>query len=576
MTLCYISQFFKLLITPILNYMKKIYLLITLFIVLFSIKSHSQSEKGKFLDNWSLNLNAGIPMFWGDVESTLSDKVKANTGWGFMLSKSISSSFALRGEFIGGSVSGSQPKYNRYFDADFYDYHINGTLNFINLIYGENPCRKLNVFGTLGIGFNQFRSLLKEINTDKIIAHSGYRSVVNGAGEEWVTESFIVGGIGFTYRLDSRFDLSLENQWHVMNTDYLDAKPGRFKYDILSYTSFGITYKFNFRKNPNTFIDCGKGGNLKGKLDDGSKKYYYNYETKQIDSSRYYYNNYENRRIDTSLYNGNPVYKYNIYNYNGGEVIINEGSKSSITKIDSLLRFNNAPQNDKILELENKIKELESQKNNVVPTNNAPVNSDKIKELENKIRELENQKNNVAPTNNTPVNNDKMNELENKIKELENRKNNVAPTNNNNDKINELENKIKELENQKNNKTPVNNVNTTNNITNVGPDNLSLLSVFFNFNNSVILPSEMQKIEIVAKLMSKDPAMKVVVTGHCDQKGTETYNERLSKRRANVVAKVLINKYKISKDRITKEYHGKKNPISQEHSINRRVDFIKQ
>jgi len=555
--------------------MKKIYLLIALFIILFSIKSRSQSDNKYLLDNWSLNLNAGIPMFWGDVESTFSDKIKANTGWGFILSKKVSSAFNLRGEFIMGSVSGSQPKYDRYFDADFYNYTINGTLDFSSVIYGENPCRKLNIYGILGIGFTDFRTLLKKISTDEVIAHRGYNSIYPSTSVEYQTESTVSGGIGFTYRVDSRFDLNLENQWHVLNTDLLDAKVGRFKYDIISYTSIGVTYKFNFRKNPNTFVDCGKGGNVKGKLDDGSKKYYYNYETKQVDSSRYYYNNYDNRRIDTSLNNGNPIYKYNIYNYNGGEVIINEGNKST-TKIDSLMRFNNSPQNDRIYELEYKIKELERQKNNVAPTNNTPVNNDKINELENKIRDLENQKNNVVPSNNIPNNNDKINELENKLRELENRKNSVVPINNNNDKLNELENKIKELENQKNNKVPPNNVSTTNNITNVGPDNLSLLSVFFDFNKSVILPSEMQKIEIVAKLMSKDPTMKVIVTGHCDQKGTETYNERLSKKRANVVAKVLINKYKISKDRISKEYHGKKNPISQEHSINRRVDFIRQ
>ena len=477
-------------------------------------------------------------MFWGDIESTFSDKISANTGWGFTLGKSLNSFISLRGEFITGGVSGSQPKYDRYFNADFYDYHINGTLNILNLIHGVDPCRNFNVFGTLGLGFIQFRTLEKTISTDKIIGHSAFNSVVGGSGEEWETESFIVTGIGFSYRLDKRFTLVAENQWHVINTDRLDAKTGGFKYDILSYTSIGITYKFNFRKNPNTFLDCGKGG---------TKNYYITNENKQVDSSRYYRSS------------------SNINNYYGkGDtlkvIIIKDTNNTSALerRIENLERNINAPSNDqpiikKLDEIISIIKETNKGQNNV------PVN--------------------VTPTNITPNNNDKINELENKIKELENQKKNIVPTNitpDNNDKINELENKIKELENQKNNKVPANNVTTTNNITNIGPDNLSLLSVFFDFNKSVILPSEMYKIEILAKLMSKDQTIKVVVTGHCDQKGTETYNERLSKRRANVVAKVLIDKYKISKERISKEYHGKKNPISQEHSINRRVDFIRQ
>jgi len=134
--------------------MKKIYLLSSIFIVLFILKSNCQTtEHNKIFDNWLFNINTGIPMFWGDVESTLSDQPMYRAGWGVILSKNLSSAFDIRGEFSMGNVAGSQPKYDRYFETDFYNYHIDGTLNFSNLIYGENPCRKLNIYGILGIGF---------------------------------------------------------------------------------------------------------------------------------------------------------------------------------------------------------------------------------------------------------------------------------------------------------------------------------------------------------------------------------------------------------------------------------------
>ncbi len=526
--------------------MKKITFLISLFVVLFTTNSHSQN---KIFDNWSLNLNAGIPMFWGDVESTFSDKVNVSTAFGVILSKKLNPFLDLRGELIIGSVAGSQPKYNREFKADFYDYYIGTSLNFLNLIYGENPCRKLNAFGIVGLGMNQYRSALTEISTGKIIRNRGFRNEYGGAGEEWETESYVAAGIGFSYRLDSRFELTAENQWHVLNTDLLDATKGRFQYDILSYTSVGITYKFNLVKNPGNFVDCTRGGTSKGKLDDGIYR------------------------------DGNNTIIIEKVKWDTVTTIINNSEK--VKTIER--RLDSLEKNCKSTTPEPKMNGSEARFKEIEIRNTTPDTS-KYNALEKRIRDLEGRTSTPVANNNVaPANNDKLIEMENRIKELENQKNNNISTPNNNNVALAIDQDairrsiLKAVMDSINNmpKPKATYTQPATSTGNVNVDNLSLLSVYFDFNKANIKPSEISKIENVAQLMLKNPGMRILVSGHCDRRGDEPYNDGLSKRRANAVAKMLVKKYGINADRITKEYDGKKNPLSIEHSLNRRVDFIK-
>lgn len=261
--------------------MRKLILLIVIIVLGFSFNAKSQNaEKGKILDKWSINVNAGLPMLWGDVETTLSDKFKARTGFGFFIAKQISPVFDVRGEFTKGQLSGSKPSGNRYFEADFYKYHLNVTMSFTRLLYKDQPCKRLNIYGIAGIGMTQYRSLLKRITDNKIIGNSAYKSVVAGTGEEWETEGIIPLGLGISFKIDRRFEITGENQWYMVNSDRVDAQVGGYKYDILTYTSLGLTYKFNLRKNPEVFAECGdytssraKRGSLgeAGYFDDGSK-----------------------------------------------------------------------------------------------------------------------------------------------------------------------------------------------------------------------------------------------------------------------------------------------------------------
>ena len=75
--------------------------------------------------------------------------------------------------------------------------------------------------------------------------------------------------------------------------------------------------------------------------------------------------------------------------------------------------------------------------------------------------------------------------------------------------------------------------------------------IFFTIAKTVVTDKEMSKVEEVANFMKANPASKVVVTGYADKgTGNKALNLRLAKNRANAVFNVLVEKYKISTDRI--------------------------
>ena len=71
----------------------------------------------------------------------------------------------------------------------------------------------------------------------------------------------------------------------------------------------------------------------------------------------------------------------------------------------------------------------------------------------------------------------------------------------------------------------------------------------------------------VASYLSKFETVTVILKGHTDTKGPKWYNSKLSKRRANSVAKILQDKG-IAKDRITIEYFGEEQPLVPDYDAN--------
>lgn len=102
------------------------------------------------------------------------------------------------------------------------------------------------------------------------------------------------------------------------------------------------------------------------------------------------------------------------------------------------------------------------------------------------------------------------------------------------------------------------------------------LGVYFGFDSAVITPEYEAKIAEVSELLKQNPSYLVLLEGNTDDIGSSQYNLKLSKRRADAVAQVLV-KHGIDASRISTTGLGKDNPVASNQTEdgrakNRRVD----
>jgi peptidoglycan-associated lipoprotein len=107
-----------------------------------------------------------------------------------------------------------------------------------------------------------------------------------------------------------------------------------------------------------------------------------------------------------------------------------------------------------------------------------------------------------------------------------------------------------------------------------------LTDVYFDFDKSVIRKSEQGKLAAASKVLKADGKRKVVVEGHCDERGTANYNLALGERRAKAVTRYLAD-LGVAASQIQTTSFGKERPICTEanedcYQRNRRGHFTAQ
>ncbi|MGL5919037.1 MAG: OmpA family protein [Bacteroidales bacterium] len=82
----------------------------------------------------------------------------------------------------------------------------------------------------------------------------------------------------------------------------------------------------------------------------------------------------------------------------------------------------------------------------------------------------------------------------------------------------------------------------------------SFSAVLFNINSSVVGSEQMLNIANAAEIIKKNPEGKFTITGYSDKStGTLEYNMKLSKKRAESVAKVLVSKFGVKENQLIVE-----------------------
>jgi peptidoglycan-associated lipoprotein len=84
-------------------------------------------------------------------------------------------------------------------------------------------------------------------------------------------------------------------------------------------------------------------------------------------------------------------------------------------------------------------------------------------------------------------------------------------------------------------------------------------TVYFAFDSFALEGSAQQTLDQQASLLLKNPAVAVVVEGHCDDRGTREYNLALGERRATAVKDYLVA-FGINPNRIRTISYGKERP----------------
>ena len=101
--------------------------------------------------------------------------------------------------------------------------------------------------------------------------------------------------------------------------------------------------------------------------------------------------------------------------------------------------------------------------------------------------------------------------------------------------------------------------------------------VYFDYDSAKIKPAELPKVKTVVESL-KGNSKKLIVEGHCDERGTAEYNRALGERRAQA-ALAELKRLGIDASRLSTISYGKEHPLEPGHddtawSRNRRAEFL--
>ena len=104
-----------------------------------------------------------------------------------------------------------------------------------------------------------------------------------------------------------------------------------------------------------------------------------------------------------------------------------------------------------------------------------------------------------------------------------------------------------------------------------------LKNIFFDYDKSTIKSESFAELERLVELMIAEPQMRVEISGHTDNKGSDTYNKTLSENRAKAVVDLMID-LGISPERFEYKGYGFDRPIAgneteEGRQENRRTEF---
>jgi|WetSurMetagenome_2_1015567.scaffolds.fasta_scaffold167995_2 peptidoglycan-associated lipoprotein len=104
--------------------------------------------------------------------------------------------------------------------------------------------------------------------------------------------------------------------------------------------------------------------------------------------------------------------------------------------------------------------------------------------------------------------------------------------------------------------------------------------VYFDYDQYSIREDARAALQANIRLLNELPSVMITIGGHCDERGSDKYNQALGDRRANAVKEYLVSQG-ISASRIDTISYGSERPFCEEHNeecwqLNRRAHFSRR
>ena len=100
-------------------------------------------------------------------------------------------------------------------------------------------------------------------------------------------------------------------------------------------------------------------------------------------------------------------------------------------------------------------------------------------------------------------------------------------------------------------------------------------NIFYDFDKATLRPESTEALDKLVVLLNENPHVAIELAAHCDYKGGEEYNIRLSQRRAESVINYLIQKG-IAKTRLKAKGYGKGSPKKIRKKLTEKYTFLKE
>lgn len=93
------------------------------------------------------------------------------------------------------------------------------------------------------------------------------------------------------------------------------------------------------------------------------------------------------------------------------------------------------------------------------------------------------------------------------------------------------------------------------------PINVPVLidNIFYEFDRADLTPESTEALDKLVEMMNENPNITIELSAHCDYRGNDDYNQRLSQRRAESVVRYLIE-HDVAADRLTAVGYGESRP----------------